>query len=100
MILVVSSRCRVFAFEFLRAFVVLVCREEVLCRIGIPEIVVVTYILAMALLVIWPAVTICRRLGFPPWLGILAAIPLANVVLLWYVALAQWPKADPGPQSI
>ena len=68
--------------------------------IGIPEIVVVAYLVAMALLVIWPAATICRRIGFPRWLGILAVLPLANVVLLWYVALAQWPKADTGPRSI
>ena len=69
-------------------------------QVGIPEAMVVIYILAMALLVIWPAARICRRIGFPRWLGILAVLPLANVVLLWYVALAHWPKADPGPQSI
>ena len=69
-------------------------------QIGIPQVMVVIYILAMAFAVIWPAARICRRIGFPRWLGIFAVLPLANVVLLWYVALAQWPKADAGAQSI
>ncbi len=68
--------------------------------IGIPELIVVIYILVMALVVAWPAARICRRLGFSPWLGVLAVIPVANVVLLWFVALSQWPKADTGPRSI
>jgi hypothetical protein len=68
--------------------------------IGIPEVAVLIAIAAMSLVVIWPAGRICRRLGFSPWLGILAALPLANVVLLWFLALSQWPKADQGPQSI
>ena len=68
--------------------------------IGMPELVVVAFMLAMALVVIWPMVIICRRIGFSPWLGILAAVPLANVVLLWFLALSQWPKDDTGPRSI
>lgn len=60
--------------------------------IGIPEAVVVVAIAAMALVVIWPAGRICRRLGFSPWLGVLAALPLANVLLLWFVAMAEWPR--------
>ena len=68
--------------------------------IGAPEIVVVAFMVAMALVVIWPMGMICRRIGFSPWLGILAAVPFANVVLLWFLALSQWPKADAGPRSI
>ena len=61
-------------------------------RIGTPELLVVVGIAAMALVVIWPAGRICRRLGFSPWLGVLAALPLANVLLLWFVAMAEWPR--------
>ena len=68
--------------------------------VGMPEIVVVLFIIATALIVIWPMAMICRRMGFSPWLGILAGVPLANVVLLWFLALSQWPKADTGPRSI
>lgn len=60
---------------------------------GIPEFGVILAILCMGLIVIWPASRICSRLGFSPWLGILAVVPLANVLLLWFVAFTTWPKA-------
>jgi len=62
--------------------------------VGLPELVVVLFIAAMALAVIWPAARICQRLGLSQWLGLLAIVPLANVMLLWYVALARWPSSD------
>lgn len=68
--------------------------------IGIPEVVVLIAILVMSLAVMWPAGRICRRLGFSPWLGVLAALPLANLLLLWFVALARWPRAENGPRSV
>lgn len=48
----------------------------------------------MSLVVIWPACRIARRLGFSPWLGIVAVIPLANLVLLWVVAYTDWPAVQ------
>ena len=68
--------------------------------IGLPELVVVAVMVAMTLLVVWPTAMICRRIGFSAWLGILAAIPVANVALLWFLALSAWPKADTGPRSM
>jgi hypothetical protein len=54
-------------------------------------------LLAMALLsavvVAFPAGRVCQRAGFPPWLGVLAVVPLANLLLLWFVALADWPAS-------
>jgi hypothetical protein len=38
---------------------------------------------SVGLVVAWPASRICSRLGFSPWLGILAIVPIANVLLLW-----------------
>ncbi|MGL6222525.1 MAG: hypothetical protein ACRC6L_02975 [Steroidobacteraceae bacterium] len=35
---------------------------------------------------------ILGRMGFPPWLAILASIPVLNLVLLYYVALNPWPR--------
>ena len=61
--------------------------------VGLPELVVVLAICAMAFVVIWPASRICRRTGFSPWLGVLAVVPLADVVLLWFIALAEWPAS-------
>ncbi len=68
--------------------------------IGVPEIIVIAFMCAMALVVIWPMGMICRRIGFSPWLGVLAAVPVANVVVWWFLALSQWPKADTGPRSV
>jgi hypothetical protein len=59
--------------------------------IGLPELLVVLAIVASSLVVIWPAGRICRRAGFSPWLGVLAVVPIANVLLLFFVALAEWP---------
>ena len=61
--------------------------------IGIPEFVVILAIVGMGLMLVWPASRICSRLGFSPWLGVLVVVPLANVLLLWFVAFAPWPKA-------
>jgi hypothetical protein len=44
---------------------------------------------------------ILGRMGFPPWLAIMASIPVINLVLLYYVALSPWPRdaipGGPGP---
>lgn len=49
-------------------------------------------VLIMAALLIYPAARICRKAGFSPWLGIAAVVPGANLLLLWYLALAKWPR--------
>lgn len=54
-----------------------------------PELVIV---LVVGVLFIWPAARLCAKAGFSPWLGVLVVIPLANVALIWFLALAQWPK--------
>jgi hypothetical protein len=59
--------------------------------IGLPELLIVFLIMGVGLLIVWPAARICRRIGFSPWLGVLAAFPVANVILLWVVAFAPWP---------
>jgi hypothetical protein len=35
---------------------------------------------------------ILGRMGFPPWLAIMASIPIFNLVILYYVALNPWPR--------
>ena len=69
--------------------------------VGVPEVVILLVIfLMMWLVVIWPAGRICKRVGFSPWLGILAIAPIANICLLWYVALSRWPRVQADPSSI
>lgn len=66
-------------------------------RLGLMLIV----ILAMYLIVIgWPAGRICRRMGFSPWLGVLAIAPLFKILLLWFVAFAQWPASKSAPGGV
>lgn len=60
-------------------------------RLGVPELLVILLVVAASLAVIvWPASRICKRLGFSPWLGIIAVVPVANVALLWFVAVTPW----------
>ena len=59
--------------------------------IGVPEILILCMILFSVLAIAWPAGRICRRIGFSPWLGVFAILPLANIALLWFVALSPWP---------
>jgi hypothetical protein len=40
-----------------------------------------------------PAAIICRRIGRPLWLGVLALIPALNLILLWFVAMSRWEVA-------
>ena len=59
--------------------------------VGPPELIVIALIASMSLFVVWPAARICQRAGFSRWLGMLAIVPIANVLLLWFVAMAPWP---------
>jgi hypothetical protein len=64
--------------------------------VGAPEVVLILAIFCMGLVLAWPAGRICSRIGFSPWLGSLAVVPIVNVLLLWYVAFAPWPRTPPG----
>ncbi|HKE86600.1 MAG TPA: hypothetical protein VKB50_22750 [Vicinamibacterales bacterium] len=59
---------------------------------GMPELLIMITIASMGLVVVWPAGRICRRAGFSPWLGLLAIVPLVSLVLLWFIAYADWPS--------
>jgi hypothetical protein len=61
--------------------------------VGVPEVVIILAIFSVGLVLAWPAGRICSRIGFSPWLGLLAVVPIVNVLLLWYVAFAPWPRA-------
>jgi len=67
--------------------------------IGIPELIVLPFVAAVIFAVAWPAGRICKRAGFSPWLGLLAFVPVANVILLWFVALTPWPGLAPGQRE-
>lgn len=67
------------------------------------EILVLTKVLLMmfvfGLLFVVPAARIGSRVGFSPWLRLLALLPVVNLFLLWFVVFAVWPPypvREPG----
>jgi hypothetical protein len=53
---------------------------------------VIRWIAILTLLQVVPFWRIFGRMGFPPWLAIMASLPLVNLIVLYYVALTPWPK--------
>jgi hypothetical protein len=53
---------------------------------------VIRWIAILSLLQLVPFWKIFSRMGFPPWLAIIASLPLVNLVVLYYVALTPWPR--------
>ncbi len=53
-------------------------------------------VIALVLVVI-PLAKILGRVGHSQLLAILALIPVANIILLWYIAYSRWPRAEQNP---
>jgi hypothetical protein len=45
----------------------------------------------LILLSVVPFWMICKKAGFPAALSLLMVVPIANVVLPFYIAFAEWP---------
>ena len=62
---------------------------------GVAELgIIVVMLLAMGLgvlLVVIPFWKICTKAGFPGALSLLMILPIANVILPFYLAFAEWP---------
>jgi hypothetical protein len=59
---------------------------------GIAEIaVILVFGLIGFLLTVVPFWKICSKAGFPGPLSLLMLIPIANIILLFYIAFAPWP---------
>jgi hypothetical protein len=46
-----------------------------------------------AVVIVLPMWRICKKAGYPGWLGVLTVIPLLNLGLLYFLAFATWPGA-------
>jgi hypothetical protein len=60
------------------------------------------FILVGLAVVIVPVWFICKKAGFSPWLSLLCAVPLGNLILLYVLAFSEWrvapvvaPRWDP-----
>jgi hypothetical protein len=62
--------------------------------LGLPELLVVV---VLAAAVVWPAARVCAKAGYSPWLGLASILPGANILLLWFLALAEWPRKVQTP---
>ncbi len=58
------------------------------------------WMLVIAIVVVIPVWRICQRVGYPGWLGILMLVPVANLVLLYFIAFSDWPKEKAGNHNI
>lgn len=55
--------------------------------------------LLTAILVVVPVWRICAKAGYSGWLSLLVLVPIANLVLLYFLGFAEWPlerRASPG----
>ena len=60
--------------------------------IGIPELIILFIIVVfVGLFTVLPFWKICSKAGFPGPLSLLMLVPIANIVLPFYIAFAQWP---------
>ena len=45
-----------------------------------------------AIVVIIPFWRLCQRAGYSPWLSLLMALPLVNLIFLYVLAFSNWPS--------
>ena len=48
---------------------------------------------------VFPFWMICSKAGFPGWISLAILFPVLNIVLLFFLALAEWPALRNGPQQ-
>lgn len=49
------------------------------------------WMLVIAVAVVIPVWRICRRTGYPGWMGIMILVPVINLIFLYFMAFADWP---------
>ncbi len=52
--------------------------------------------LVVGVLVVVPVWRICQKAGYSGWLSLLVFVPLVNLLLLYYLAFAEWPLERSG----
>ena len=61
--------------------------------IGFPEMFIIFVIFGIfgGVLTVVPLWQICRKAGFSPVLALLGLVPIANIILMFFLAFAEWP---------
>ena len=71
-------------------------------ELGVIIVMLVFYLIAFLLTLVLPTVAfwkICSKAGFPGALGLLMLVPIANIILPFYLAFAQWPILRANDQT-
>ena len=71
-------------------------------NLGVTELalIIVFVIACVVLFTLWPYWRIFKKAGFSPALSLLLLVPIANIVIIFYLAFADWPalKNNEPPQ--
>jgi hypothetical protein len=60
--------------------------------IGLPELIMISLVLGiLAITLVIPFWFICKKAGLPPWLSLIAIVPLGQFVLPIVLAFIEWP---------
>ncbi|MGB0574840.1 MAG: hypothetical protein ACPGPC_01605 [Alphaproteobacteria bacterium] len=60
---------------------------------GVPITLWTMVVLAIAVVIpVRAATVIMRKAGFSPWWGLLNAIPLVSLIIVWIYAFIDWPN--------
>ena len=54
----------------------------------------VVVVIVYAAVVVFPAATILKKAGLSPWWGILAIVPVVNLIGFWIFAYMRWPSLN------
>lgn len=57
------------------------------------------WMLVVAMVVVIPVWRICQRTGYPGWMGMLMLISVVNLLLLYFIAFADWPADKSDDQN-
>jgi hypothetical protein len=64
---------------------------EMAWAVGLMDVPILVGVALGGLLVVLPFWMICKKAGFAPALALLMLVPVANIILPFYLAFASWP---------
>ncbi len=68
---------------------------EMAWAVSLMDVPVLVVMFLAGLLIVLPFWMICKKAGFTPALSLLMLVPVANIILPFYLAFASWPALRP-----
>jgi hypothetical protein len=62
--------------------------ERNMVSLGLPELIIIAIFVFVFIIPFWK---IFAKAGFSGWLSLTQIVPILNIVMLFYVAFAEWP---------